>query len=97
MIGASVVLLIIPYTSGIVPIVFLCLAASFLQLGFCCGFFLSHGDLSGQWNGFLYAYTSMLAQISAVLGQIAIAALTPNVRFKKAEKAFCSSYSFIIT
>ena len=67
-------------TKPYAQVLLLCGAASFIQLIYNCGFFLSHSDLAGVHAGLLYGFTNMMSQFSGVFGSLAVAALAPNVR-----------------
>lgn len=72
-------LLLIVFEDTVGQIVLLCIAAAFNQMTFCCGFFISHSDLVGEYAGLLYGLTDMMSQFSGVCGSLSVAAFTPNV------------------
>ena len=81
MIGAALMFMVMPLV--IRPygqVLLLCAAASFVQLIYNCGFFLSFSDVGGVYAGLLYGFSNMMSQFSGVVGSLAVAALAPNVR-----------------
>ena len=78
---AVILCLLLPYfPAKLSKIGLLSLAITVQQLEFTGGFYYSHSDLAGQFAGVIFGMTNTMAQVSGVMGPLAIAYLAPNVR-----------------